>query len=48
MTLMIVLMEHRKKISVNFTKANTKCSISLHYDGYEINLHVNKTEIYGV
>ena len=30
-----------KKISINFTKANTKCFLSLHYNGYESDLYVN-------
>ena len=30
-----------KKISINFTKANTKCFFSLHYNGYESYLYVN-------
>ena len=30
-----------KKISINFTKANTKCFLSLHYNGYESYLYVN-------
>ena len=36
----------RKKISINFSKANTKFFLSLHYNGGESYLHVNKTEIY--
>ena len=33
------------KFSVNFIKANTKFSLSLHHSGDENYLHVNKTEI---
>ena len=35
----------RKKISINFSKANTKFFLSLHYNGGESYLHVNKTDL---
>ena len=35
-----------KKISFNFSKANTRFSISLHCNGDESCFYVNKTEIY--
>ena len=34
-----------EKNSINFTKANTKRSLSLHWNGNESCLHVNKTDI---
>ena len=34
-----------KKFNINFTKANTKFCLSLHYNGEESYLYVNKTEI---
>ena len=34
-----------KKIAINFTKVNTKFSLSLFYNGDESYLHMNKTEI---
>ena len=43
---MIALVQQKKKISINFSKANTKLCISLHWYGSESYLHVNKTEIY--
>ena len=36
----------RKKISINFSKANTKLWLDLHYNGNESYLYVNKTESY--
>ena len=33
------------KFSINFSKANTRFRISLHYNGDESYLYVNKTEI---
>ena len=35
-----------KKISINFSKANTKFCLSLYYSGNEGYLYVNKIEIY--
>ena len=35
-----------KKISINFSKTNTKCFLTLHYNGDESYLHINKTEMY--
>ena len=35
-----------KKISINFSKSNTKSCLSLHYNADESYLYVNKTEIY--
>ena len=35
----------QKKNSINFSKAKTKFCLSLHYNGDESYLHVNKTEI---
>ena len=32
------------KLSINFTKGNTKLSLILHYNGDEGHLYVNKTE----
>ena len=34
-----------KKFCINFSKANTKFCLSLHYNGNESYLYVNKTEI---
>ena len=34
-----------KKISINFSKVNTKFCLSLYYNGDESYLYVNKTEI---
>ena len=34
-----------KKISINFSKANTKICLRLHYNGDDSYLYVNKTEI---
>ena len=42
---MIVLVQQKKKNSINFSKANTKFCLSLHYNGNESYLYVNKTEI---
>ena len=36
----------RKKNNISFSRANTKLFLSLHYNGDESYLHVNKTEIY--
>ena len=33
------------KFTINFTKANTKFSLSLHYNGDEVYLHMNKAGI---
>ena len=44
MVLMIALVQ-QKKISINFSKANTKFCLSLHYNGEESYLYVSKTEI---
>ena len=35
-----------KKFSINFSRAKTKFCLSLHYNGDESYLYVNKTEIY--
>ena len=35
-----------EKKSINFSKANTKFCLSLHYNGDESYLYVNRTEIY--
>ena len=35
-----------KEISMNFTKANTKLWLSLHYNSDKSYFHVNKTKIY--
>ena len=35
-----------KKISINFSKANTKFCLTLHFNGDESYLHVKKTEMY--
>ena len=42
--LMVVLVQQKK--SINFSKANTKFCISLHYNCDESHLYVNKKEIY--
>ena len=44
--LMVVLVQQEKKFSINFSKANAKFCFSLHYNGHESYLYVNKTEIY--
>ena len=33
------------KFTINFTKVNTKFSLSLHYNGDEVYLHMNKADI---
>ena len=43
MVLMIALVQQKKKI--NFSKAITKFCLSLHYNGDESYLYLNKTEI---
>ena len=35
----------KKKISINFSEANKKCCLSLHYNGDESYLYVNKINI---
>ena len=35
-----------KKFSINFSKTNTKCFLTLHYNCDESYLHINKTEMY--
>ena len=35
----------QKKISINFSKANIKCCLSLHYNGDDSHFYVNKTNI---
>ena len=37
---------HRKKVSTKFSKASTKICLSLHLNGDESYLYVNKKEIY--
>ena len=44
MVLMIALVL-QKKISINLSKANTKFGLSLHYNGDQSYLYLNKTEI---
>ena len=44
--LMIALVQQKKKISIDFSKANTKFCLSLPYNGDERYLYVNNTEIY--
>ena len=41
-----IIFYSRKKISINFSKENTKFCLSSHYNGDESYLYVNKTEIY--
>ena len=36
----------KKRISINFSKSNTKCPLSLHYSGANSYLFVNRKEIY--
>ena len=43
---MEALVHHRKKFSINFTIANTKFFLSLHYNGANSNLFVNEKEIF--
>ena len=45
MVLMVVLVQ-QKKISINFSKANAKFCLSLHYNGDESYLYLNKTKIF--
>ena len=40
------MVQQEKKISINFSKANTQFCLSFHYIGNESYLYVNKTEIY--
>ena len=42
----MVVAVQQKKISINFIKAITKFYLSLHYNGDENYLYVNKREIY--
>ena len=42
----MVLVQQKKKISINFSTANTKFCLNLHYNGDESYLYVNKTEIF--
>ena len=42
---MQALVSQRKKISINFTETNTKCSLSLHFNGDNSYLFVNRKEI---
>ena len=42
----MVALVQQKEISINFSKANTKFCLSLHYNGNDSYLYVNKTEIY--
>ena len=42
---MIQRVQQKKKFSINFSKANTKVCLSLHYNDDESYLYVNKTEI---
>ena len=42
---MVVLVQQKKNV-INFSKANTKFCLSLHYNGDESYLYVNKKEIY--
>ena len=44
MMLMIALVQ-QKKISISFSKSNTKLCLSLNYNDDESYLYVNKTEI---
>ena len=41
---MVVLVQ-QKKITINLIKANTKISLSLHYNGGESYLYINKTNL---
>ena len=41
---MIALVPENNKFSINFSKANTTFCLSLHYNGDESYLYVNKTE----
>ena len=45
MVLMIALVQ-QKKNGINFSKANTEFCLSLHYNGDESYLYVNKTDIW--
>ena len=40
------MLVQQKKNSINFNKANRKLCLSLHHNGDESYLYVNKTEIY--
>ena len=42
---MIALVQQKKEISINFSKTDTKFCLSLHYNGDESYLYLNKTEI---
>ena len=44
--ILMVALVQQKEISINFSKANTKFCLSLHYNGNDSYLYVNKTEIY--
>ena len=42
---MTIFVQQKKKLSINFTKANTKFSLGLHYNCNERYMYLNKTEI---
>ena len=42
----LILLVQPKKISINFSKAKTKFCLSLHYNGTNSYLFVDKAEIY--
>ena len=48
MVLMEALVHQKKKLSINFSKANTKLCLSLHYNGDNSYLFVNEKEIFKV
>ena len=46
--LLTVLIQQKKKKSINFSKAKTKFCLSMHYSGFNSYLHVNRKEIYKI
>ena len=44
----MIALVYQKKIYIGFSKANTKCCLSLHYNDNESYLYVNKTEIFKI
>ena len=45
MILTIMLVSQKKKCNINFTKSKTKFYLSLHYNGNNNYLHINKKKI---
>ena len=46
LTVLIDALVHQRKSSINYSKTNTKICLSLHYDGDNSYLFVNRKEIF--